>query len=292
MKGEFSKESVLQTAPTTKAKSSLPRQTQWKLVEMVHVATELSEGLGSVPLQLLKWNGAHQEAASNAVFVFSGYQGSGRGDSHLSQLFQRAITRSLFKPEVDVYVVPVVNPMPQSRKINFNLDGIDISQDFPSSAALAEAGRSLEARTLMRWIETTRPKALLSFSVGPSIVRFNNVAPDLIEKIQRFSEKEAFTVGEEPVTLDQNGNSLGREDLSLSLGQWASEQGLHWLDFRVDALKKSFDEVKDSDWKSSFGPAAKWLIEGLRFSPELEEPAFQLPEVIPTLDLPPEFANL
>jgi hypothetical protein len=292
MKGEFSKESVFQSASTGKA--TVVRQTAWKLVEMVHVATELSEGLGSVPLQLLKWSGVHAEASSNAVFVFSGYQGAGRGDSHLSQLFQRAVTRGLFKPEVDVYLVPVVNPMPQARKAILNGDGVDVSSDFPSARATEQnkGTLSVEAKTLMRWVEVVRPKTLLSFSVGPSVVRHCNVPPELLEKVLRFTEKEIFLVGEEPETLDQNGHSLGREQLSQSLGQWAADQGMPWLDFRVDASRKTFEDVKDNDWKSSFGPAAKWLVEGLRFSPELEEPSYKLPEVIPTLDLPPEFANL
>jgi hypothetical protein len=245
-------------------------------------------------LQLLKWSGAHAEASSNAVFVFSGYQGAGRGDSHLSQLFQRAVTRGLFKPEVDVYLVPVVNPMPQARKAILNGDGVDVSSDFPSARATEQnkGTLSVEAKTLMRWVEVVRPKTLLSFSVGPSVVRHCNVPPELLEKVLRFTEKEIFLVGEEPETLDQNGHSLGREQLSQSLGQWAADQGMPWLDFRVDASRKTFEDVKDNDWKSSFGPAAKWLVEGLRFSPELEEPSYKLPEVIPTLDLPPEFANL
>lgn len=85
----------------------------------------------------------------------------------------------------------------------------------------------------------------------------------------------------------EDGTFVARENMENSFGSWCVSQGISWIDFRIDSTKKAFEDVKDSDWKPSFGPAIKWLLEGFRFNPPVEEPAYELPQVIPALEMPP-----
>jgi hypothetical protein len=266
----------------------------WILKELVQTDTDCFGDSDSSPLQLLQFKGQQTESENSAIWFVGGFQGATRNDGHFTNLIFKAIEKLTFDPAVDVFLTPLANPNSQSKSPKKTKLGFDMANDFPIVADYPthEIKNSIEAKTLVRWCRSLKPKALVTFSIGQPKIRYMNVPEEIIQKLSQFSEKPAFVYGQEPQDLLPDGTPVPRDPLQGNFGAWAAIEGISWIDICVDPLKKSFDELRESDWKSSMGPAIKWLLEGFRFNPPVEEPAFSIPPPIPALEMPPEFANL
>jgi hypothetical protein len=113
-----------------------------------------------------------------------------------------------------------------------------------------------------------------------------------VDKLSDLSERPLYVFGSEPEDIDELTSEVYKQDVSKSFGQWCVEQEIHWIDFSLDIEKKNFEEVATTEWKTFIGPCLKWLIEGARFQPVIEDDPLADIEVIPALEMPPEFANL
>jgi hypothetical protein len=191
-------------------------------------------------------------------------------------------------PVADIYLSPLVNPALNPKSIKPGTVTA-LQQEFSNEAS---SFVSTEAKTLKRWFERIQPKCVVTFSSGNSWIRHQNLPPDLVEKLGILTERGVFACGSEPLPMDSDGNAMERPNIDQSFGAWAASQGCAWIDFALDTSRKNFDEVREQDWKSSLGPALKWLLEGPRFAPPKEPEPVELPKVIPALEMPPEFANL
>jgi hypothetical protein len=246
------------------------------------------------PLQLLHFRGHSPDSESSAIWFVGGFQGPTKNDGHFSNLIFKAIEKLTFDPAVDVFLTPLANPNSHPKFPKKTRENFDMSVHFPivPDYPLHEIKHSLEAKTLIRWSRSLKPKAVVTLSMGHPKIRHVNVPEDIIQKISLFSERSSYVFGSEPQDLLPDGTPIPRDSPQGSFGSLMALEGISWIDLCIDPSKKSFDELRESDWKSSMGPAIKWLIEGLRFNPPVEEPAFAIPPPIPALEMPPEFANL
>jgi hypothetical protein len=266
----------------------------WKVKELVQSETENFGDQETPPLQLLHFKGHGPESENSAIWFVGGFLGATKNDGHFTNLTFRAIEKLTFDPAVDIFFTPLANPSSSSRAPRKTASGFDMLSDFPIVAdyPLHEVKNSLEAKSLMRWCRSLKPKVLVTFSMGLPKIRYKNVPEEIVQKLVQFSEKPAYEFGQEPQDLQADGTPIPKDPAIGNFGTWAHLEGIAWIDICVDPNRKTFDELRETDWKSSMGPAIKWLVEGFRFNPPVEEPAFAIPAPIPALEMPPEFANL
>lgn len=267
---------------------------KWVLKEMVNVNGHASDDFETIPLQLLSFNGHSTEASTGTVWFVSGFQGPARNDAHLLSLIHRAVEKLTFNPIVDVFITPVANPNSSGRKPKENRAGTEVQNSFPrvSDYPLNEVKQGIEVKTLMRWARSIKPKVVVTFSLGSPKIRSLNLPQDVASRLGELCELPHFGFGTEPQEFNSDGLGLPRDPVEGSFGNWCQLEGISWIDITVDSTKKTFEEVRDAGWKTHIGPAMKWFLEGFRLNPPVEEPAFAVPDVIPALDMPPEFANL
>ena len=268
---------------------------QWKLKEFVQIGPEMIDGNPVVPLQLQHFaTPVNPDMGSSPLWFLSGFQGPSRNDSYMTSLIHKALAKFTFEPVVDVYVTPVVNPTSPSKNPDTNWAGANLNTSFENGVQSPQLPQlPPELKTLVRWMGTITPKAIVTFSLGNSMIRYLNTPSDVIQKLSELSEKASYPMGTEPEAhAEDNVTLLPRQKTDAGFGAFCVTNGIAWIDICVDRSKKSFDEIKESEWRPSFGPALKWLVEGFRFNPVKEEVAVPLPKVIPALEMPPEFANL
>lgn len=272
----------------------MTKNAQWKLKEFIQVGGDIFEGGSGIPLQLLYFapKVSSEESKDSTIWFLGGFQGPNKNDAHLVNLTQRAMDKGTFDPSVKIYITPVVNPAytgKSSKSSNatcLDFGALFTGGDLPASAPI-------EAKSLQRWAKTIQPKVVVTFSNGLTpYIRYLNIPQDIVTRLTELTERACYSVGTEPEDKLEDGTVIPREKSDASFGAWCVAQDYSWIDIRVDSTKKTFNDVKDSDWKPSFGPAIKWLVEGFRFNPPTVEPNYELPEVIPALEMPPEFANL
>jgi len=264
----------------------------WNLKEFIQVGPESFDNQPTLPLQLLERSLNKEESAEASLWLMGGFQGTGKNDSQILNLVLRAVQTGTFSPAVDLFLTPVVNPTSRGAAPRLNKKGENLSAVFEQSAEDIQQSGPLEIRTLLRWMKSVNPKALITFSTGLPMIRYLNTPVEIMRKLSEISDLEAHVVGTEPQEKDEDEQLLPREALEHSFGSWCATQGVCWIDFCIDRNKKAFDDLKESDWKTSVGPALKWLVEGFRFNPPEEEQPALLPKVVPVLEMPPEFANL
>jgi hypothetical protein len=270
---------------------------QWKLLEMVHVGEDPTDIENSAPLQWLKFSGTQPET-QGPIVILSGFEGSARNDSRILQLLQKALSSGIINTISDLYLCPIVNPNANPKASHLNLKGNDIMYDFPTlkNKAASDVAQSAEVTHLIRWIEKIQPKAILSLQADKNYINSSGVSEEVIEKLTTLSERPLLAIGERPALTEEEKKKNATEEvpthnLDKSLGQWCAEKEILWINFAVDAGKRDFEELRE-DWRLNIGPALKWLLEGPRFNPPVEEPFFIAPTVIPSVELPPELMNL
>ena len=273
---------------------------QWKLLEMLHIGEEPSETDSGAPLQWLKFSGTQPDAQGPIVIV-AGFTGPARNESRILQLLQKALSNGIISTVSDLYLCPIVNPSSQNKAAHLNTQGNDVFNDFPThkDKSASDIGQSFEVTQLLRWINKVQPKAVLSFQADKSYLNHFGASEDIIEKLGTLSERPTLSLGELPKLSDEEERDRSKmpedevvtHNYDKNLGQWCLENEIVWINFSVDAAKKDFEEIRE-DWRLNTGPALKWLLEGPRFNPPVEEPFFITPTVVPTVELPPELMNL
>ncbi len=239
----------------------------WNVLEIVDLNGDHFYNEGSAPLQLLKINGK-KAADQKPLWFVGGVGGGAKLDAMLIQLLQKALQSGIFTAAPDIYMTPVLNPVAQG--------------DVRTEAMNA---------TLLRWAEFIDPKSVISFTSGPELIRQVNTPKDVYEKLATITERIVYDIGAEPEVLADDGNPIPYTKIENVLKSWVSEKEVSWIDFTLPKAKRSFDELRDLDWKVKLGPALRWLVEDLRFNPvQLPPPVSHT--IIPALELPPEFANL
>ncbi len=276
---------------------STAKNLSWQLLELVQVNSDPFSSKGQIPLQLFKFQGIEVED-DTTLWIVAGSEGSTKGDGFIVQLLQKALSKGTFVNSPDIFLTPVMNPQASDKapKPSFFSNGQKTTplkntlKGFPVGGA--EAARTIEVQTLLRWANFIKPKALITFSLGQPHIRYLNAPPELLQKVCEIAERQAFEFGTEPEIVNEDGTTIPRENIETGLGQWCVEQGIAWIDFSLNNVHKNFDDMAQLEWKTCVGPALKWLVEGHRLNPPKEEPALPKLEVIPSLELPPEFANL
>ncbi|MBS1984563.1 MAG: hypothetical protein JST16_10365 [Bdellovibrionales bacterium] len=246
------------------------------LLEMTQIAPETIGGRNIVPMQFFRHPGKAANT-DNKIFVLSGFQGPSKNDVHISGLLQKALTKGVLSPQADVFVTPVVNPSSDPKNGWMNHSGHDMRDIFADGKA-----QSPEAATLERWLAMAQPKAVITFTIGQTGVTTVGLPATVSQKLADLTERplqalESPEVGTSPVS---------------GLQTWCAAQGIFWIEISLDDSKKSFDEVRETDWKKSIGPCLKWLLEAERFNPPKEEPFSLEHLIVPALEMPPEFAHL
>lgn len=253
-------------------KPLLKSQPVVRLVEMAEVGADSVVRDPVPPLQLYRVSGS-EAAADHKIFVVAGFQGPTKNDVHILGLLQRAFTRALFVPTADVYLVPVANPSSDPKATRKNRFGQDFSQS---------GGSEIEEVTILkRWISSLNPKALVFITIGTQGVTTGDAVPASVS--QKLGEILEIRVNDTAPACD-----FACPELKV----WAEDQGIRAIQFVIDETKKTFDEVRESDWRKHIGPALKWLVEGDRLNPPKEEPLNLEHLVVPALEMPPEFAHL
>lgn len=264
----------------------------WQLLELVQVNPDPFANKGQIPLQLFKFKGTEPED-DTTLWIVAGPEGSAKGDSYIVQLLQKALVKGTFLNSPDIFLTPVMNPQASEKSSGKNgAHTKNLLHGFPTATKLATGANPLEVQTLMRWAQYIKPKALITFSLGLPHIRYRNAPPELLQKISEIAERPAYEFGTEPEHQAEDGQMVPRDNIESSLGQWCVEQGIAWIDFSLNTSHKSFDDMAQVEWKTCVGPALKWFVEGHRLNPPKEETLLPKLEVIPSLELPPEFANL
>jgi len=263
----------------------------WQLLEIAQIQSDSFPSKSGIPLQLFKMNGRQPEENTSLWFI-AGSEGSSKADAFIMSLFQKALSKGTFVPAPDLFMTPVINPLVSDKASRTNPLQKNYLCGFPTTKSTETVSLSSEVSTLMRWKERISPKAIISFSSGSSMIRHMNAPEEIVRRLSELSERNAFAFGTEPELQAEDGSTIPREIIDGSLGQWCVDQGVVWIDFCMNGSIKSFDEIAQLEWRTCVGPALKWLVEGLRFNPPKEEAAFPKLQVIPALDMPPEFANL
>jgi hypothetical protein len=278
-----------QTKPINVSSSNQPL-VQWQLLEMVQVVSDPFEPDAGAPMQLLKFAGSQPEL-QGPIVILAGFEGPAKNDGRILQLLQKAVSSTVVRPVSDLYVVPVANPTAREKSSYLNEKGQDILHDFPTQSQLSgsDIGPSMEVGILTRWLAKIQPKAIFSIRAGQPLFRHCDVSQDVLDKLQSLAERPVLELNQKIPLAD--GEEEVPHNLQKSLGQWCQENSILWIEFSVDGGKRSFEEVRE-DWRINVGPAFKWLLEGPRFNPPAEDTLYVTPTVVPTLDLPPELANL
>lgn len=236
------------------------------LVEFSQVAPENLGSRQIAPMQFFQHRGRGSDA-ENRIFVISGLQGPSKNDVHVAGLLQKALTKGLFLPLTDVFVVPVANPSSDSKQAWQSHQGHDLRKD-----------NCPEIETIRKWIRVAKPKAVVAITLGTPGIHASGIPSSVLQRLGDILERPA-------------GDAAAPGSLP-SIQDFCAEQSILFLEISIDDSKKTFDEVRDSDWKKNIGPALKWLVEGERFNPPKEEPASLEHLVVPALEMPPEFAHL
>lgn len=245
-----------------------------KLVEMAHIGPEFVGNRALAPMQLFRMGGKSAES-DHRIFVVSGFQGPSKNDVHVSGLLQKALDRGLFAPLSDLWLTPVVNPSADPRTCWNNHSGTNLRD------MMAEGFESPEQALLKQWILKARPKAVLCLSAGTPGGNTLGVIPSVSQKLA--------DVMEHPVhDLETNAEASALK----AFPKWCQSEGILWVEITIDDSKKTFDEVRELDWRKNIGPAVKWLLEADRFDPPKEEPINLDHMIVPALEMPPEFAHL
>ncbi len=276
---------------------NLGNSKSWELLELVQIAEELSDLEMGSPMQLLKWAGRNPDA-QGPILVLTGFSGTHKPDAVVGQLFQKAIQSAVVTPFSDIYFCPMANPTSQGKNAHLNFLGSDVLYDFPTAKPTSSSDHkpSLESQTIQKWFEKVKPIAVISLVSEVRGIHNSGCPTEILEKIRKLSEREIFALGEYP-ELSEEETRQGQQricdlhQIDRSLGQWIEEQGVPYLQLSFDPKKRSFEDIRE-DWKSCIGPAMKWLLDEARFIPQEESIVFSLPNVVLTLDLPPELANL
>ena len=273
---------------------------QWKLLEMLHIGEEHSDTDVGAPLQWLKFSGT-QPDAQGPIVIIAGSNGPARNESRILQLLQKALSNGIISSVSDLYLCPIINPTSKSRAPHLNAKGSDIFNDFPTQKdkSASDIGQSFEVTQLLRWINKVQPKAVLSLQADKGYINHFGCAEEILEKLTTLSERPVLDLGERPKLTEEeeaDKSKMPEEEIvahnyDKNLGQWCSENDIIWINFSVDGAKKDFEELRE-DWRLNTGPALKWLLEGPRFNPPIEEPFFITPTVVPSVELPPELMNL
>jgi hypothetical protein len=248
-----------------------------KLVEFVHVAPEGVANRSFIPMQLFQYSGRSAES-QNRIFVISGLQGPFKNDVHLTSLLQKALQKNIFSPLADLFVSPVANPSSDPKDPWLNYAREDI-RAFPEDSERTLCRK--EIATLQRWIEMAKPKAIITLAPGTPSLNIQGAPTAVAQRLSDLMERPL---------LDHASQELSFA--MPSLRDWALAQEIIWIELFVDETKKTFEEVREGEWKSSVGPALKWLIEAERFSPPTVETDALEHLVVPALEMPPEFAHL
>lgn len=255
---------------------------QWKTVEFVSVGPEFIGGREVAPLQLIQAQGP-AVAGQGPLWILAGFEGATKKDSYFTALFQKAVQSGVIQPLSELYMTPLSNPASDPKNQAANIHGVTLLSDFPVGD---EAGypKAFETKTFLRWAQRVRPKAIVSFVTGPSLIRYNELVPmDIVNKLSELCERPVFLWGTEPEVMTGAGHRLG---------DWCKEQGICWIEFSIEDSKKSFQEIAETDWKKHIGASLKWLCEGPRFDPPKEEEPSLKHLIVPVLEMPAEFANL
>lgn len=260
----------------------------WKLVEFVDLGSDSLDAGGTRIMQLFHYKVDKENLQENSVWFLSGFYGPSQGDSTICALLQKAITKNLFSVENELFLTPSVfsDTDDSSPELDVSLHDFRLEKDRPSPQTPHGPA------TLMRWFNQRRPRAVVTFSVGQPLIRVKNCPDFVVDSLRNVSERAVYEFGSEPEVLDLDGSSIPRENVEAYFAAWCTAHGASWIDFSVDANLKSFDELVQQEWKTSVGPALKWLIEGSRFNPPKEESGIESIEIVPVLEMPPEFANL
>lgn len=259
----------------------------WKLVEFVDLGSDSLDTGGNRIMQLFHYKVDKENHQENSVWFLAGFYGPAKGDSTICSLLQKAITKNLFSVENELFLTPSVFSKTDDSP------ELDVSQhDFKTEKESPNAATPNGAAVLMKWFAQRKPRAIVSFSVGQPIIRAKNCPDFVVDSLRNVSERSVYEFGTEPELLELDGSTIPRENIESNFASWCTNQGASWIDFSVDANLKSFDELVQQEWKTSVGPALKWLIEGPRFNPPKEESGIESIEIVPVLEMPPEFANL
>lgn len=261
----------------------------WKLVEFVDLGSDSLDAGGTRIMQLFHYKVDKENLQENSIWFIAGFYGPAKGDSTICSLLQKAITKNLFSVDNELFLTPSV-----FSKTDDSTPEFDISHhDFAHEGSVPNPKTPSGAATLMKWFAQRKPRAIISFSVGQPFIRVKNCPDFVIDSLRNVSERSVYEFGTEPQVLDMDGSTLlPREDINPTFAAWCTRQDAAWIDFSIDTHLKSFDELVQQEWKTSVGPALKWLIEGPRFNPPKEESGIESIEIVPVLEMPPEFANL
>jgi hypothetical protein len=263
----------------------------WQLQEIVNLKDQ------GVPflelLQLYKFAGKKKDDTENLLWFVLPTLSPLKADAFVANLLQKALMKGSFLPEVDVYVTPLIG---QKEKFSYkDENGGCLYHGFPTASSRknpTSPDLNVFHKTLMRWGSILQPKCLITFTLGKPMIRYNELPHNVVDKLADLSERPLYTFGSEPEDIDELTSLSYKQQTAESFGQWCIEQDIHWIDFTLDADKKNFEEVAATEWKSFVGPCLKWLIEGARFQPVVEDDPLKDIEVIPALEMPAEFANL
>ncbi|HVJ64580.1 MAG TPA: hypothetical protein VM901_04940 [Bdellovibrionota bacterium] len=261
----------------------------WKLVEFVDLGSDSLDAGGTRIMQLFHYKVEKENLQENSLWLLAGFYGPAKGDSTICSLLQKAITKNLFSVDNELFLTPSI-----FSKTDDSAPEFDIScHNFAAEGAMPAASTPHGASTLMKWFKLRGPRAIITFSVGQPFIRVKNCPDFVVDSLRNVSERSVYEFGTEPQVLDIDGiTQLPREPIDTSFANWCTAQGASWIDFSVDNNLKSFDELVQQEWKTAIGPALKWLIEGPRFNPPKEETGIESIEIVPVLEMPPEFANL
>jgi hypothetical protein len=174
----------------------------------------------------------------------------------MSSIFQRAVQSRVLRPASHLFYTPSVS------------SGVE--------------------RVFLRWYGQIAPKAIITFTAAETeSVRVVSSFEDIAQKMATLSERPLSYF-----SFENAGEAiLSNEFEKLLLNECVANETT-WIDFQVLASRKSFEDLKELDWKGRVGPALKWLVEETRFVPVRKvEDEFQH-TIIPPLELPQEFANL
>ena len=231
---------------------------QWKLLEFVETSSDTTDGPGLPPLQLCLWRNSQSDAQD--LWIISGHESSQKVDTHVVSLMQKAIQKSVIRPVSNIYLTPIANPY-----------------ELPLSNIVG----TRENKVLLSWADRIKPKAILFLKSGSqNKIEISSDIGDIAKRMGQMTEQSVTAF------VPSSDNSLG------DLAAWIVANNVPVVSFTIENAKRSFEEIKDNEWKLVFGPAIKWLVEGNRFDPPKEEPAIQVPDIIPVLDIPPELVNL
>lgn len=260
-----------------------------QLLEIVNAKDQQTK-IGPELLQLYKIKGK-KEDRENSLWFLAPSLSPLRADAFVSSLLQKAFLKGSFVPQAEVYYTSIVGTR-QPMKAHEDNGGL-LYEAFPTKEYRDE-GQNLSPfrKTLLRWGESISPRCLITFSVGRPMIRHNDVPTNIVDKLCDVCERPMYIFGQEPYELDEDTGIQYKQDTATSFGQWCSEREIGWIDFTLDSQFKTFEEVVQNEWKTFVGPSLKWLTEGLRFQPVEEHDPLADIEVIPAMELPPEFANL